>query len=117
MDTTQKILAGSAAMFLAAGLPAQTAERLKRLDSTFVTAAAHGGMAEVEMGRLAVQKASDEAVKHFEQHMIDDHTKANDELKVIASQKGFTLPTTVSAKDKATIDRLSRLDGAAFDPA
>lgn len=74
-------------------------------------------MAEVEMGRLAVQHASNPAVKEFGQHMIDDHTKANDELKEVAAKKGLTVPSAVNAKQKITVERLSRLDGAAFDRA
>ena len=49
--------------------------------------------------------------------MVDDHSKANDELKDLASKKNVTLPTDVDAKDKATMDRLSALNGAAFDKA
>src|SRR4051812_34394375 len=78
---------------------------------------AKDGMAEVELGRLAADKASNADVKKFGQRMVDDHTKANDELKMIASSKNITLPTAVDAKHKATADRLSKLSGAAFDAA
>lgn len=86
-------------------------------DSNFATKAAEGGLAEVEMGRLAVQKAQDPRVKQFGQKMIDDHTKAGDELKAIAARKNMILPTTMTAKDQATYDRLSKLSGAEFDKA
>lgn len=86
-------------------------------DHTFATMAAQGGMAEVALGQLAQQKASSDAVKQFGQRMVDDHTKVNDELKSIASTKNIALPAEVSAKDKATMDRLSKLSGAAFDRA
>jgi putative membrane protein len=74
-------------------------------------------MAEVQMGQLATQKASNPDVKAFGQQMVDDHTKANNELKDIASKKGLTLPTGLDAKDQATYDRLSKLSGAEFDRA
>ncbi len=86
-------------------------------DSTFATKAAQGGMAEVKLGELAKEHASSSDVKTFGQRMIDDHTKANDELKTVASKKGITLPTDIDAKDQATYDRLSKLNGAAFDRA
>jgi len=86
-------------------------------DNTFVTNAAGGGMAEVELGKLAVEKASSDQVKQFGQRMVDDHGKANDELKTLAQQKNITLPTSISAKDKAERDRLAKLSGAAFDRA
>jgi putative membrane protein len=117
MGITQKILAGSAALVVAMGLSGQTAERLKRMDGAFATAAARGGMAEVEMGRLAVQKASSPAVKEFGRRMVDDHSKINDEFKAMAARKGMSLPSQVSAKGKTTMTRLSHLNGAAFDRA
>ena len=86
-------------------------------DQTFVMKAAHGGMAEVKLGTLATQKAANADVKAFGQQMVDDHSKANDELKQLASTKGITLPTDIDAKDQATYDRLSKLSGAEFDRA
>lgn len=69
------------------------------------------------MGQLAKDHAQNQAVKDFGQRMVDDHTKAGDELKGIAQQKGMTLPTSLDAKDQATFDRLSQLNGAEFDRA
>lgn len=86
-------------------------------DQQFMMKAAQGGMAEVQLGNLAKDHASSQAVKDFGQHMVDDHTKANDELKDLASRKNVTLPSAVDAKDQATMDRLSKLNGAAFDRA
>jgi len=86
-------------------------------DQQFMMKAAQGGLAEVEMGKLAKDHASSQNVKDFGQNMVDDHSKANDELKDLASKKNVTLPTDVDAKDKATMDRLSALNGAAFDKA
>jgi putative membrane protein len=86
-------------------------------DRTFVKKAAQGGMAEVEMGKLATERASDPDVKKFGQRMVDDHTKANDQLKQVASSKNITLPESLNAKDEATKKKLSALSGAAFDRA
>lgn len=86
-------------------------------DEMFAKKAAQGGMAEVKMGQLAAEKGSNEAVKKFGQRMVDDHTKANDELKDIASKENITLPTDLDAKDQAICDRLSKLSGEAFDKA
>src|SRR5262249_44413101 len=97
--------------------PKKTSATKAVTDNTFVTKAAEGGMAEVEFGKLAVEKASNDQVKQFGQRMVDDHSKANDELKTIAQQKNITLPTAISAKDKAEHDRLAKLSGAAFDHA
>jgi putative membrane protein len=88
---------------------------LKPSDTKFLKDAAQGGMAEVELGRLAAEKASSADVKAFGQRMVDDHSKANDQLKSLASQKGVTLPTDMKADAKAMRDKLSKMSGADFD--
>jgi putative membrane protein len=85
---------------------------------TFVDEAAQGGLAEVELGKLAADRAASPDVKQFGQRMVDDHSKANDELARLASSKGITAPTSVTnPKDQAMIDRLEKLSGSAFDRA
>jgi putative membrane protein len=86
-------------------------------DTQFAKKAAQGGMAEVKMGQLAQEKGTSDAVKKFGQRMVDDHTKAGDDLKKAAAQENITLPNDISAKDKVTYDALSKLSGAAFDRA
>ena len=86
-------------------------------DHAFVKEAAIGGMAEVDLGQLAASKAESPDVKQFGQRMVDDHSKANTELKSWASQKKVTLPTELDAKHKAEHARLEKLSGAAFDRA
>jgi putative membrane protein len=90
---------------------------LSSADREFMMKAAVGGMAEVELGRMAVQKGANSDVKTFGKRMVDDHSRANEELKQLASQKGVTLPADLDAKNKETMDRLSKLSGAAFDSA
>ena len=86
-------------------------------DRAFVREAAIGGMAEVDLGNLAKEKASSPDVKQFGERMATDHGKANDELKQWASEKNVTLPAELDAKHKATHDRLAKLLGDAFDKA
>jgi putative membrane protein len=86
-------------------------------DAQFARKATQGGMAEVKLGQLAREKGTSDSVKKFGQRMVEDHTKAGDELKRAASQESITLPDDISAKDKATYDSLSKLSGAAFDRA
>ncbi len=97
--------------------PKPAASGLAAADKAFVLEAARGGMAEVELGRLAADKASNADVKQFGQRMVDDHSKASDELKGLASQKNITLPTEPDAQQKALQARLSKLSGDAFDKA
>jgi putative membrane protein len=86
-------------------------------DQTFVMKTANVGMAEVELGTLAMQKSAKSEVKQFGQMMVDDHTKAGEELKALAGQKGIAWPSDLDAAHKATRDKLSKLTGEAFDRA
>ncbi len=86
-------------------------------DKKFVKDAALGGMTEVELGKLAAQKASSDAVKQFGQKLVDDHTKANDELKQVASNDKFPIPDSLDSKHQSKIDKLSKLSGPNFDKA
>ncbi|HEX8687861.1 MAG TPA: DUF4142 domain-containing protein, partial [Pyrinomonadaceae bacterium] len=84
-------------------------------DAKFAMMAAMGGMAEVEMGRLAAQKGASDEVRQFGQRMVDDHTKANAELMQLASGKGMTLPAAPDPKHAAEMRKLSALSGERFD--
>jgi putative membrane protein len=86
-------------------------------DKKFVKDAALGGMTEVELGKLAAQKGSSDAVKQFGQKMVDDHSKANDELKQVASNEKIDVPDSLDSKHQSRIDKLSKLDGPSFDKA
>jgi putative membrane protein len=90
---------------------------LKTSDTKFIKEAADGGMAEVELGQLAGEKAASDEVKKFGKRMVDDHGKANEKLKAIAASKNIELPQEPSAKHKATKARLAKLSGAQFDHA
>jgi putative membrane protein len=94
-----------------------TTSKLSAGDTKFMKTAAMGGMEEVELGQLAAQKASSPEVKNFGQHMVDDHSKANDQLKQLAAQKGVTLPASISTMQKHDMAKLAKLSGAAFDSA
>jgi len=86
-------------------------------DKSWAQKAAVGGMAEVELGKLAQQKASNAQVKQFGAHMAEDHSKANSELQQIASSKGLALPTDLDATHKGKMAKMEKLSGAQFDRA
>lgn len=124
------------AVLLAAMLSGQntsrsnTAGAVSSADESFVIKAAHGGMEEVEMGKMAAQKATDPRVRQFGQRMVDDHSRANDELMAIARQKGIeagsmsstdsnSRGTTASANtgSDSKMQKMSGMSGAQFDRA
>lgn len=90
---------------------------LNSKDHDFIMDAAMGGMLEVELGRVAAQQGTSDAVKQFGQRMVDDHSKANTELMTLAQSKGITLPTTLDDKHRAEVTKLSAMTGAGFDRA
>ena len=87
--------------------PAAKSSSLSVKDKTFMKKAVKGGMMEVAMGNLAAENGQSDGVKSFGKRMVTDHSKANEELKSIASQKGVTLPskepTVKWSSDKAYI--------------
>ena len=90
--------------------PSGEGSSLSAKDKTFMKKAAKGGMMEVTMGKMAEQNAQSDDVKSFGKRMVTDHSKANDELKSIASKKGFQLPSKEHSgkwtSDKAYMDMM-----------
>jgi putative membrane protein len=83
---------------------------------TFINDAALGGMAEVEISKLAKDRALNPRVQHFAEMMINDHSAANNDLKTIAREKNVTLPDNFG-KHQEHLEDLSKKNGAAFDKA
>lgn len=92
-------------------------ENVSDKTSEFMTEAASGGMMEVQLGQMAQQKAQNQSVKDFGNMMVQEHSKANDQLKQLAAQKNITLPTTLSDKHQKHVNDLSEKTGAEFDKA
>jgi putative membrane protein len=88
---------------------------VSKSDQKMMKDLAQANMAEIEAAKLAQQKSSSEDVKTFAQKMIDDHTKASDQLQQLAQAKNVTLPTDLDSKHKAEIKKLSALSGDKFD--
>jgi putative membrane protein len=86
-------------------------------DEKFMRDAAEGSVSEIDLGKLAQEKGQSEQVKQFGKRMVEDHTKANEELKQIADREHINLPTNVYTKDANTHRRLQKMTGAEFDKA
>jgi putative membrane protein len=109
-DTTATSTSGTA-------MTGGTMSNLADEDKEFVMKAAQGGMAEVTMGNLASSGGSNADVKAFGQRMVTDHSKANDELKSLATAKGLALPSDVGKEHQEAIDKLGKLTGKDFEKA
>jgi putative membrane protein len=88
---------------------------LSGTDRRFVMDVMAGGTYEVQAGNLALTKASDSRVKNIAQHMVDDHTKANDQLTALATRKGIKNNPGMNQDQLSMIGRLNQLNGADFD--
>jgi putative membrane protein len=93
----------------------QMAMTVNSQDRRFMREAAEGGMAEVMMGQLAIQRTTSDEVRRYAQQMVDDHTRANAELMRIAQSKGMTLPTGPSSRQRSMMTRMQAMNGADFD--
>jgi putative membrane protein len=99
----------------AARLDAGSQRMMRSRDAAFAIRAAQGGLAEVQLGKLANQKASDPEIKAFGQKMVADHTQANEKLTAIARKQEITLPSSMDPKDQGVYNKLQKLTGVQFD--
>jgi putative membrane protein len=95
--------------------PTGSAQSVSSADKKFVEKAAQGGIAEVQLGQLASQRAQSDQVKQFAQRMVSDHTAANAKLNEVASQKQISLPTNLDSSSQREYDKLQKLSGKQFD--
>ena len=93
------------------------AQNVSDSDRKFVKEALEGGNAEVHLGQLAQQKASEADVRQFGQKMVDDHTKLGGQMKDVAERIGVSPPSGTAVSDKALAAKLDMLSGSSFDKA
>lgn len=112
---THTIIAVLVAAAVALGSPAVSAQQMT--DQQFITLAGTGGLAEVELGRLAAERGAHGSVQQFGQRMVTDHGAMNAQLAQLARRKGMSVPTGLDDVHLQKKDRLSRLAGQEFDRA
>jgi putative membrane protein len=91
--------------------------QLSQRDLDFIKNAAIGGMAEVELSKLAEQKAHSPDIKSFGARMVHDHSRADEQLATIAKEQGATVPQQLDTEHTQMRDRLAKLQGEAVDRA
>lgn len=101
------------AAFPAAAQQAQ--QSLSRQDRNFVEEATEGGIEEVQLGKLAAERAENDQVKTFGQRMIADHSQANQRLSEIAQRAGLPPAKEPSRSEQRKTEKLGKLSGAEFD--
>ena len=90
---------------------------IKGADKDFVNGAAMANMAEVELGRLALERSTDANVKKFAQMMVDDHSKGLERLTAVATRHSIAMPTQVDEEHRDKATELGKKQGMEFDRA
>jgi putative membrane protein len=93
------------------------AQTLSERDKKFILLAAEGGMMEAQLGQYATQKAESPNVRDLGKVMVGDHSKANEELRGLASRKKTSLPANLSDKKQKEVNALKEKKGRDFDEA
>jgi putative membrane protein len=88
---------------------------LSHSDRTFIEDAAKGGMAEVELAKIAQERASSPEVKQFAQQMERDHSQANEKIRQLAQEKGVTMPEGPKLSQNHEASKLMKKQGQEFD--
>ncbi|GAB3255766.1 hypothetical protein GCM10027347_17130 [Larkinella harenae] len=92
-----------------------TKNALSQADQALMEEVALGGMMQLEVSRIAMQKATSESVRQLAQAEVDEQTGLSNKLKEIASAKGVTLPTSPDEKTKAMLTKMQSLGGEELD--
>ena len=95
----------------------QSVESMPKSDKKFVKEVAEGSRTEIELGKLAHEKASGEVVKDFAKRLVEDHSKASKALEEAAAKANIQVPTEIQRKAQKAHEKLSKLSGAEFDRA
>jgi putative membrane protein len=94
---------------------ATAASKVTKADQELMEDITHANLAEIQTGKMALEKSNNDQVRKFAQKMIDDHTKAHQELQKLAASKGVTLPTDTDPQHKVIATALKVLSGDTFD--
>lgn len=94
---------------------AWAADKLAAADAAMLKDIAQANIAEIETGKMALEKSSDAEVRKFAQMMVDDHSKGLADVKTLATAKGAELPDSPDVKHKTTALEFKALSGGMFD--
>jgi putative membrane protein len=89
--------------------------KLDRSDRKMLQDLAQGNMAEVDAGKMALEKSQNAEVKKFAQQMVDEHGSALADVQALARAKNVTLPDGAGAMAKTKATALKALSGNLFD--
>jgi putative membrane protein len=109
--SSKSLIAIGAGLILLGSVAAASAKP----NQAFLTDAIQGNLAEISMGQLAQKNGASDGVRSFGQMLVQDHSAANEKATSLAQTQGVTPPTAPKPEAKKEYDRLSKLNGEAFD--
>lgn len=109
------LLAAATCAALALATTAIAADAISREDKEFLKNAGELGVTEVQLGTLAVEKATSPELKALGARLVADHTKSNQELVAIAKAKGVEMTLEPTVAQKKMIAEFKAKSGAEFD--
>jgi len=116
-DTTESTTATSTSTNTATDANVSTTNSVvtDEKSSEFLKKVTNSGMAEVQLAKLAQQKATIDAVKNFAAMLERDHTAVNDQVKTLAGQRNVAVPSTISDDKQKMYSDMEKMTGKAFD--
>lgn len=102
---------GAATVMVPSHAKAQASDQ----DKQFLTKASQANYDEIQLGKLAEEKATNAQVKAFGRRMVRDHTALTEKMKPFADQWSIAAPTSLSSDAQSEYDKLKGMSGADFD--
>lgn len=85
----------------------------KMSDRHFIEQVAIVNMFEIRVGRMALDRSQDQALREFARRVVNDHRRIQDRLAQLAGQTD--IPTQLDKRHSALVDRLERSSDDRFD--
>ncbi|MGB6943552.1 MAG: DUF4142 domain-containing protein [Bryobacteraceae bacterium] len=108
------LIAGCCSVLLAVPALAQST-KLSPRDKQFLKMAAVSNMTEAHLGEMAEGKAAKTGIKDYGQMLVKDHTKDYQELTVLDSKLGQSIPKGINVRRDKAVEKLADLKGKRFD--
>jgi putative membrane protein len=103
-------------MVVVSSSPAQREDR-QVSDQEFAMKASAANLAEINMAKMALKQARSGEVRKYAQHLLDDHTKANEQLNKILDKHRIPPAPAMDQRHTTLAARMAALQGAEFDRA
>jgi len=117
-DRDGSVGTSSSSTATSAGTRASSLGALSKTDEQLLNRAFRQSRMQVQAAQSALKNSKTANIRSLAQSIVTDHQQLNQDLRDLASNRGFTLPTTVAkGSEDSVVDNLEKLSGADFDRA